>query len=123
MIDDPRILAARLIAASPLSMSIAEARAQTQDRRHKLLAAPPAPISQKAQPDFAPAPMPIIDDPATFAENFHARTKPSVVKPQKSKPKKSPPGRKPVGGESLGPKHEIFRVIDGDKDGDKPKGE
>ena len=77
MIDKPSSLSARLIAASPLSMSIADVQAQTQERRRALLAAPPIP-----EPDIAPEPAPtIIQDPVQFAREYWSGAgKPKVAR-------------------------------------------
>jgi hypothetical protein len=114
MIDDPRSLSARLIAASPFAMSIAEVRAQTQERRRSLLAPPPTAISKKAEPDFSPAPLPIVDSPHEFAAQFFQHRAATLTDPpkSKSKTKKPRPGRKPVG--ELPPGADRFTVIDGD---------
>jgi len=125
MIDDTRALAARLIAASPLAMSLEDALNQKRERRAALLAAPPAAVSQKAQPDFtAPAPVPptITEAPEAWGANFFKQREPAPPKPAKAKKPKSPPGRRPVG--ELDDRHNKFRVIEGDlADGgvDKPK--
>jgi hypothetical protein len=120
MIDDPRSLSAHLIAASPLSMSIAEARAQTQDRRRKLLAAPSDASAQKAESDFAPSPLPIVDSPHDFAADFFRRL--AAPLPSPPKPMRRP-GRKPTTRPSKGELD--LRIIDGGKDPgvDKPNGE
>ena len=118
MIDDTRSLAARLLAASPLAMSIAEALAQTQDRRRKLLATPATP-----EPDFTkpePVPASIVDAPEQFGRDFWRKRKPPGLddEPPKPKPKK-PKGRRPLG--DLDRRHDRFRVVPGGKDGDNHK--
>lgn len=119
MTDDVRRLAASLIAASPLAISIADARAHTHKRRRKLLAPASTAISPHAEPDFSPVPMPVLDAPESFAKDFWNKRRPPGPddEPPKPKPKK-PRGRKPVG--DLPPGADRFRVIDGD-DGDKRK--
>ncbi len=106
MINDPRSLAARLIAASPLAMSLEDALKQKRERRAELLAAPPVP-----EVTIAPEPLPVIDSPADYARDFWQDRQP---------PEKSPrrPPRKKSGSphERRGP----FRLIDGGKSGDKP---
>jgi len=118
MTDDSRRLAARLIAASPLAISIADARANTHERRRKLLASPSTVLPPQAEPDLTqpdPALAPSILEPDKFADRFwNARTEPAAPKPpQKPKPKKQRPGRPPVG--DLPPDVHRFRVVDGDK--------
>ena len=126
MIEDTRALAARLIAASPLAMSLEEALKQQRERRAALLASPPAAPSQKAEPDFtAPAPVPptIVEAPEAWAAAFWQKRAPAAQKPAKPKKPKSPPGRRPIGG-GLDDRHNKFLVIEGplpDGDVDKPK--
>lgn len=108
MIDDPRALAARLIAASPLSMSLEDALKQKRERRRALLT-PPA----KPEPDFsAPQPLPIIDAPHQFASGFwEKRSSPhqAAAKPKSAAQRPAKPSR---GSHPL-------RLIRGGKDGDK----
>lgn len=115
MTDDLRALAAQLLASSPYTMTLQEAQAHIAERRKKLLAAPPN-ISTRADPDFtAPAPMPVLDAPESFATDFWSKRKVPGVddEPPKRKPKK-PRGRKPVG--DLPARANRFRIIDGDGD-------
>ena len=125
MIDDTRALAARLIAASPLAMSLEDALRQKRERGAALLAALPAAASQKAEPDFtAPAPVPptITEAPEAWDTNFWQKRETAPPKPAKAKKPGSPPGRRPVG--ELDNRHNKFRVIEGDLadgDVDKPK--
>ena len=126
MIDDTRALAARLIAASPLAMSLEEALKQKRERRAALLAAPPTAVSQKVEPDFtAPAPVPptITEAPEAWGANFWQQRETAPPKPAKAKKPKSPPGRRPIGAQ-LNDRHNKFGVIEGklgDGDVDKPK--
>ncbi|MGE3703287.1 MAG: hypothetical protein AB7G08_31790 [Hyphomicrobiaceae bacterium] len=109
----------RVIARSGYLFPVAEVDAQIAKRNQAL-----QPI-RKAEPDFTkPEPMlsNLMDDPTAFARDFLKRRidrgrKPT--KPDQPQPKSKPPGRRPRGGESLGPQHDKFRIIDGD--GDKPK--
>jgi hypothetical protein len=113
MTDDPRSLAARLIAASPLAMTIADARSRTLDRRRKLLAYAPM-GSTGAEPDFtAPAPMPVLDAPVSFAKDFWSKRRAPDANDAPPKAKvRTPQGRKPLGDLPL--EANRFRVIDGD---------
>ena len=122
MIEDPRALAARLIAASPLAMSLEEALRQKRERRAALLASPSCPA--KPEPDFMQpekSPLPIVDAPETFAADFwHKRAKPLGDPPPPPKRKSTKPrGRKPAGDLPAGASR--FRIIDGDRDGDGDK--
>ena len=115
MNEDAYALASRLIAQSPSAMSRADALAHIEERRRKLLAAPPAAVSQKVEPDFtAPAPVPptITEAPEAWGANFWQKREPAPPKPAKAKKPKSPPGRRPVG--ELDDRHNKFRVIEGD---------
>ncbi len=111
MSEDPRALVARLLAQSPFAMPREDALEHVRARREQLLAHRVA----TPEPDFtAPEPMPVADpvhDVSAYARDFWARKK-------SSRPKK-PPGRRPQG--ELGPEHDRFRVVDGDRgdDGDK----
>ena len=125
MIDDTRALAARLIAASPLAMSLEDALRQKRERGAALLAALPAAASQKAEPDFtAPAPVPptITEAPEAWGANFWQKRETVPPKAAKAKKPKSPAGRRPIG--ELSDRHNKFGVIEGglaDGDVDKPK--
>ena len=111
MSDDPRVLAAQLLAQSRFALPLSEARAQMDARRKQLLASPvAAPVSD---PDFAPAPLPIVDDPSGFAAEFWAKRK---VPPARKKSPTKRPGRKPVG--NLDDRHQRFTVIPGSAGGD-----
>ena len=75
---------------------------------------------QSPNPSFTePEPLPIIDAPEKFAQNFWKGRSPPDGSP-KPKPKR-PPGRRPKG--ELSPDHDRFRVLDGGLapggDGDK----
>ena len=107
MIHDPRILAARLIAASPFAISIADAQAQTKERRRELLATPPLP-----EPDITPEPLPVVDAVGDYARDFW-KDKESPAKPVRRTPRKKNDSSK----QQCGP----FRVITGGKGGDKDK--
>jgi hypothetical protein len=115
MTDESRLLAARLLAASPSAMPLEDALEHIRARRAQLLLAQPQspPITE----DFGPKPMPIVEEPEKFAANFwDKRQLPGPTdEPPKPKPKpksKRPPGRRPIG--DLGPAHDKFRVVDGD---------
>jgi len=98
-----------LVARSPYLLAVSEVDAQIAARQPQLT--PPLP-----EPDFtAPEPLPIVNDPQKFAQQFVAKHTPLTDEPPKPKPTKPRPGRRPVGGESLDPRHDDLRVIDGDK--------
>ena len=107
MMDDPRALAARLIAASPLAMSLEDALKQKRERREQLLAVPPL-----SEPDFSPEPFPFLDSPQDFARDFIAKKRSDRgSKPvARSKTNKAPPKKS-------GP----FTVITGGLDGDNDR--
>jgi len=95
---------------SPYLVSVAEADAQIAARLTPLT------LPDKPEPDFsAPEPMPVRDAPEQFAADFWAtrRLPGPDDDPPKPKPKK-PRGRRPLG--DLGPEHDKFRVVDGDKE-------
>jgi len=56
------------------------------------------------EPDFGPEPMPLLDDPVSYAQRYVERQK------------KGPPGRAPSG--QLDNRHDRFRVVDGKDKGD-----
>lgn len=56
------------------------------------------------EPDFGPEPMPLVDDPVSYAQRYVERQK------------KGPPGRAPLG--QLDNRHGRFRVVDGKDKGD-----
>jgi TraM recognition site of TraD and TraG len=99
---------------SPIHIPGAEVDAQIAARLQSLQPAP------KPDPDFSkPEPLPAnpVDNPLTYAQDFVKRRTENAPKPSKPKsprPKSSAPGRRPRGGEVLGPKHDLFRIIDGD---------
>jgi hypothetical protein len=112
MTDDGHARAARLLARSRFAMPRADAINHIAERRRTLLAPPLALVPDA---DFtAPEPMPVIDQPETFAAEFwRGRKLPSPIdEPPKPQPKK-PRGRRPRG--ELTPDHDRFRVVDGDK--------
>ena len=81
-------------------------------------------LAPMPEPNFSPAPLPVVDAPADFARAFWKGRKVAGPDDELPKPKpKRPKGRRPTG--DLGPKHDRFRVLDGGKDegGDKPKDE
>jgi hypothetical protein len=114
MTDDGRARAARLLARSPFAMPRTDALQHIEDR-HRTLLAPAAPLAAAPDPDFgASEPMPVVDAPERFAGEFwRARKLPSAAdeppKPRAAKPR----GRRPRG--ELQPRHDRFRVVDGDK--------
>jgi hypothetical protein len=109
MIDDPRALAARLLAASPFAMSLEDALNQKRARQAALLSAPAT--VQKAESDFtAPEPMPVLDRPDEFASAFLAKRRPPGPDDEPPKPKSKRPRGKPRG---------RFEVFDGGVDKDK----
>jgi hypothetical protein len=82
---------------SPYLFPAAEIDAAIAARSTDLLKPPPLP-----EPDFtAPVPIPVVDAPETFANDFWKRRTPPHDHP---KPSKTRPGRRPD-----------FRVVDGDK--------
>jgi hypothetical protein len=123
MTDETRFLVARVLATSPMAMPLEDALEHIRRRREKLLATPMTTSSARAhEPNFAPAPMPILDAPATFAADFFTKGAKPLPDPPKPKPKVKKPraGRKPSG--DLPPAvAERFRIVDGGKhdDGDK----
>lgn len=113
MSDDPRSLAARLLAQSRYALPLCEARAHIEARRSQLLARPVR--ASVPHPDFTvPAPLPIVDDPAGFAAEFWK----DRAKMQSSPPHR--PGRRPKAVETK-PELRRFRVIDGKGPGDNPR--
>jgi len=116
MTDESRLLAARLLAASPSAMPLDEALEHIRARRAQLLCQPEV----QPEPDFGPEPMPLITNPEQFAGNFWEKRKlpgpndePPKPKPT-AKPKKPRLGRRPVG--DLPPAADRFTVIDGTVD-------
>ena len=107
MIDDPRSLAAQLIALSALAMSLEDALKQKRKRRAKLLAAPSLP-----EPDFSPEPFPFLDNPQEFGRDF-------IAKKQRDRPAKSAPPGTTTG--ALPKKGRPFTVITGGRDGDNDR--
>ncbi|MGE3702252.1 MAG: hypothetical protein AB7G08_26275 [Hyphomicrobiaceae bacterium] len=104
MMDDARLLAARLLAASPHAMPIEEARTHIAERRKSLLGSP---TTSRPESSFAPAPMPVVDAPDVYAAEF-------VKRQRTPKAKKSRPGRKPTGELPAGA--DRFRIVDGGVD-------
>ena len=79
MTDDPRALAAQLLAASRYAMPLQEALEHVRVRRGTLCSPPAAP-----EPDFsAPeaTPLPIIDAPELFAAAFWNKRSPAKPAP------------------------------------------
>ena len=111
MIQDPRTLAAQLLAGTRYAMPIEEAIAQVQARRQQLLT--PTAQSVKTEPTFTEAaPFPVIDSPDAFAAAFWAaREKPAK---SKTKPKAKPKMNKSEPPERL-PERPALRVIPGGK--------
>lgn len=95
---------------SPYLVPTAEADAAISNRVAGLLAPP----SQPEANFTAPEPLPVLDRPDQFAAEFWRtrRTPGPNDDPPKPKPKK-PRGRRPIG--DLRPRHDRFRVVDGDK--------
>lgn len=106
MSEDPRALAARLLAQSPFAMPRDTALEHVRARRERLLADRAA----MPEPDFtAPEPIPVADpvhDVSAYARDFWARKTKGATR--------KPPGRRPKG--ELTPEHDRFRVVDGDRD-------
>ena len=84
-VADPRGLAARLLAASPRALPLAEAQEHIRRRRKQLLQSDPAPSTDFSQPETAP----IVNNPDAFAAGFWQRMKAKDTKPGKTSGKKS----------------------------------
>ena len=88
---------------------VARVDAMIAKREETLLPPKKAP---RPEPEFKPAPMPVLDDPNMYGAQFFERKAARLPDPPKPKPRK-PKGRRPIG--DLGPKHDRFRVVDGDR--------
>jgi len=103
MTEDPRALAARLLAKSRYAMPRAQALAHIEARRRRLLAPPAEPEPDLTAPE--PLSLALLNAPEKYASDFWTR---------RSSREKPRPGR-PPSGDALGPRHDDFRVVDGDK--------
>lgn len=110
MTDDPRALAAKLLAASSYAMPLADAIEHIRKRR-SALALPPSPAAPPDLVASSAVPLPIVDDPEQFAADFWKRRLMPEI--QKTKLKPPLPGRRPAGETHA---HPDLRVIDGGKD-------
>ena len=111
MTDDPRALAAQLLAASRFAMPREEALEHIRARRAELTALSPAPTPDIAAPEAMPS---LVDAPEEFAAAFWQRRR-SPPLPQ-VKPRKPRTGRSSPPSPTTPP---TLRVIGGkDHDGD-----
>ena len=110
-VADPRGLAARLLAASPRALPLAEVHEHIRQRRKQLLQSDPPPSTDFSQPEAAP----IVNNPDAFAAGFWQRMKAKDTRPGKTPGKKSKSKpRHPKARPSKRPSP--FSVIDGGRE-------